>query len=221
MKTHNERWIHGMTALVALGLFSGCSTMSDEDKTKAQSIGVFGAVGSVIGGVIGHQMGDATVGAVVGGVAGATGGALYGDHVVKKKSDYASQEDYLQACIGQAEEMLTLATEYNSTLVTEVANLDAEVTSTMEAYQQKQNQKEDVLAVQTALAEKHKDAAESLAAITEEIKQQRSVLEAEAGNAASGTLKKLEEKIAKLEEQKAELTEHTSRLASIQSRISV
>lgn len=221
MKTTSYRWTNVLTALVAVGLLSGCATMSDEDKTKAQSMGVFGAVGSVVGGVIGHQMGNATMGAVVGGVVGATGGAIYGEHVVQKKSDYATQEDYLNACIGQAEKMLALATEYNGTLVTEVAKLDAEVTSTMEAYNQKQNKKEDVLAVQTTLVAQHKDATESLAAITEEIEQQRSVLEAEAGDAAPEMLKKLEEKIAKLEEQKAELTEHTDRLASIQSRISV
>ena len=207
--------------LLAGCMLSGCATMTDEQTTTAQGAGLGAALGAIAGGIIGHQSGYGVEGALIGGLVGAAAGGVYGDHVAQRKASFASEEDYLNACITQAEEVHRLAAAYNDGLRTEVADLETRSIDMMAAYQGQSEERQQLLAMQQALAQKLEQAQQNLAAVSQEIAVQQQVLETEKSSAGREQIAQLENQIRLLEEQKAELTVHTDRLAAINNRISV
>lgn len=210
-----------VAASLILCMASGCATMSDEQTTTAQAAGMGAALGALAGGIIGHQTGRGIEGALIGSVFGAAAGGMYGQHVSQRKAAFASEEEYLDACIAQAAEVNRLAVAYNQGLREEVAALDSKSAELMAAYEAQTAERTQVVAMQRELAQALEKAQQSLAAITKEISVQQGVVEAERTSAGSEQLAQLENQIRMLEEQKAELADHTDRLAAINNRISV
>ncbi len=210
-----------VTGLLLVCMASGCATMTDDQTTTAQGAGMGAALGAIAGGIIGHQSGRGIEGAVIGGMLGAAAGGAYGQHVAQRKAEFASEEDYLNACIAQAEEVHRLAAAYNEGLRLEVADLESRSTQVLAAYQGQTEERQQLLAMQKELGQKLQTAQQNLAAVSQEVAVQQKVLEAERATAGSEQIAQLENQIRLLEEQKAELTDHTERLAAINNRISV
>jgi uncharacterized protein YcfJ len=221
MQKENSEMKKAVAGIAAIALLTGCASMSDRQQTTAEGAGMGAILGAVAGGIIGHQSGSGMEGALIGGLVGGLAGGAYGNHVANKKEEFASQEEYLDACISQAQETLGLASNYNEQLRTDIANLEREAETLTAAVAAKEAEKKELVAMQKDLGLKLKDAEESLAAIENEIKVQSGGLESEKDEGSAEQLAALEEQIRLLEEQKTELTEHTNRLASINNRISV
>jgi hypothetical protein len=132
-------------SLLAVSIsLTGCSNMSDQDRTKAQG-GVLGAVGGAIvgtglgllaGAAAARQTGDSSyllIGGIAGGVAGATAGGVlgyqYGMKVAEKKAQYANSEDFYLAEIGEIQKNTTAIRSANARLSKSVASLQSRKSS--------------------------------------------------------------------------------------------
>ena len=83
-----------------------------------------GSAGAGGGGAGGSDA--AWIGAAVGAGVGGAAGFAYGSHVAKEKAKYASQEDWLDACIASAEKVNRENRAYNAALEKEIQALSAE-----------------------------------------------------------------------------------------------
>lgn len=108
-------------------LFSSCANTSDGRLTQAQGTGIGAAGGAVLGGLIGAASGNWEQGALIGAAAGGLGGFAYGTHVANQKAKYKSTEEWLDACIAQAETKRKAAAAYNRKLDGRIATLQQRV----------------------------------------------------------------------------------------------
>jgi hypothetical protein len=135
-----------LISIVVLALVaSGCATMSDSTRTKTEGAAVGAGGGALLGALIGGLVGGrdgALLGAAIGAGAGGLTGYAYGAHVAKQKEKYASEEDWLDACVASAEKVNRETMAYNAALETDVANLQAETDRLMLAYAQQKTTKE-------------------------------------------------------------------------------
>jgi len=211
--------------LVMVLALSGCAGMSDSNRTKAEGAGVGAAggagIGALLGQVIGGDTGATLIGAAIGGAVGGLAGFAYGDHVAKEKKKYASQEDWLDACIVSVEKMNAETEEYNRNLATELKTLKKEVASLNSGYEKKKVEK-------SALAQKKKDIDTRLAESNKQLDMARFELEnqemvakesKEGGNTPQSQA--LDKEIAQLKKSIGELEEKTTTLASLSSSMAV
>jgi ElaB/YqjD/DUF883 family membrane-anchored ribosome-binding protein len=221
--TKGDQSMKRVCCLICAGLMlSGCSTTtSDRSVTTAQGAGLGAALGAGLGALIGSASDNAGSGALIGALVGGAGGALYGNHVANKKSEYASQEEYLDACLAQANQVYEAAQAKKEGLQTEIATLNEEATRLMEARAAEAAGQADLLALQGRVNASLSEAQQELQQVTDEILIQRQVVENESGSADSDKLAELDAQIGLLEQQKEELSQQTDRLAAINSRISV
>jgi outer membrane protein OmpA-like peptidoglycan-associated protein len=70
-------------ALVAVVVFSGCSSWNNTEKGAV----IGAASGAVIGGVIGNAAGNTAVGAIIGAAVGGTAGAIIGNYMDKQAAE--------------------------------------------------------------------------------------------------------------------------------------
>lgn len=204
--------------LTGLLLSAGCAT--DRGNTQATGAGFGAVLGATVGAIIGHQSGNAAEGAALGAMVGGVAGFTYGDHVADKKEEYASQEDYLDACIAEAGKVYQDTLAYNQNMQQQIngaseqiAALKAQAGSNQQAQQQLANVKKDLQNKQNASNER-------MAAIQDEIAVQKQVLANESQAGEGQRLNQLQQQIQLLEGQQAELQRQSSQLASLSLRAS-
>jgi len=202
--------------LVAL-LVSGCAT-SDQTRTKAEGAGI----GAAIGGLAGYLIGDEK-GALIGAAAGAGVGFLAGREIAKRKAEYASREDFLDAEITRTAEYNETIRAYNQQNEMELAALEKEAEALREAYETGAEQKSSLLAKQADIKERlaqHKELEEDLVA---ELEVQTEIIEQEGADAPEDDpyIAKLEKEVQELRANIQTLQEDSAQLASIDERLSV
>lgn len=208
-------------ALVAM-LASGCATMDDQDKTRAQGAGIGAVAGALLGAIIGEAVGDDPAsGAIIGGMIGAAGGAVYGDHVARKKAEFASQEDFLDACMVSASNVTAQAVAYNAGLQVELDQMDAAIAQNDAAIAAGTSNREELAALKQHGEAKLAEAGKALESIEIEIAAQKQVLEEEKGNPGGERLARLQQQVEALEAEQARLRASAQRLAAINNRMSV
>jgi len=121
-----------VAALIALAVapLSSCSS-NDATNTKVGGTAIGTGSGALLGAATGLLFGkdkkDRATAAIVGGVAGAAIGAFlghrWGESVVRKKSEYASQEQYIKANIKQLNTRISDAHRTNESLVSQINSL--------------------------------------------------------------------------------------------------
>ncbi|MFO1529834.1 MAG: glycine zipper domain-containing protein [Kiritimatiellia bacterium] len=207
---------------LAAALATGCASMNDQDKTRAQGAG-FGAVaGALLGALIGQAVNDDPAsGAIIGGVIGAAGGAVYGDHVAKKKAEFASQEDFLDACMASASNVTAQAVAYNAGLQQELDQMDATIAQNQAAIAAGTASQTDLAALKQHGEARLAEAGKALEAIEIEIAAQKQVLEEEKGNPGGERLARLQQQVEALEAEHNRLQQSAQRLAAINNRMSV
>ncbi|MGF1657075.1 MAG: hypothetical protein ACFCU3_08870 [Verrucomicrobiales bacterium] len=114
-------------------LLSGCET-SAGTRTRAEGAAAGGLAGAVIGGLVGLAVGGqgsnfATSGAITGAKIGVGSFPKISatDHVARKKHAYARTEDYLNACIQNAQQVNASATGYGNDLRNNMAILEGRI----------------------------------------------------------------------------------------------
>ncbi len=208
--------------MLAIPLINGCGGMSDKNTTRAQGAGMGAVLGAGLGAIIGNQMGDSTKGAVIGGLLGAAAGGVYGNHVANKKAQFASQEQYIDACIAQAAQVQQQTYAYNQQLRQDITGLEQQVQQANQAYKQKQMSRDQMVAMKKDLNNRVQQANQSLERVGQEIQIQNQVLANERQAGGSGShLAKLEQQINALQRQKSELQQQTQRLAALNNSMSV
>ena len=210
----------GLLVLV-VSVMSGCASMSDQQKTTGQAAGVGAMLGALTGGIIGNQSDHAAEGAMIGALAGAAGGALYGNHIANRKAEFASEEEYLDACLAQARQVRDETSQSNELLRSEIEELDQKINETMQASADKESTRDETLALKVELDDKLAKANNNLQAVNDEIRVQQDVVANEGESAGQEQLAHLEETIKELEAQKEELSLYTQQLTDMNSRMSV
>jgi len=156
MNVHNNRLII-LVAAVTL-LVAGCGsnpaqegTSSDQTRTRVEGT----AAGAVIGGLLGYALGGRK-GMAIGAVVGGGTGLIIGNEVAKRKAQYASEEDFLNAEIASAQQFNRSTAQYNNQLRGQIAELQQQ-TNLMESRYRAGTVSRDVLVrqkqvVQTKIA---------------------------------------------------------------------
>jgi len=215
-----KKWISLMLVFVFM---TGCAGMTDQQRTVSEGTGAGAAGGAILGAIVGQLIGKDTKGTLVGAAIGAAvGGGLgtaYGNHVASKKAEYASQEEYLNACIASAQQINEETRQYNASLENEIKGLDREVNSLLSKYKRKKVSKSQLEKEQQKVQAKFSEAQAKLKAAQDEVEIQKQVLASERGKSKAELAESLDKEIALLEKSAKELDQQTQALASINQRV--
>ncbi|MDM8515575.1 YMGG-like glycine zipper-containing protein [Desulfobacterales bacterium HSG16] len=213
-----------VSCILILAFLTGCAGMSDDSRTKAEGAGGGAAVGAAVGALIGQLAGKDTEstlkGAALGAAIGAIAGGAYGNHVANKKSNYAKQEDYLNACVASARQINRETEQYNASLRNEVDTLDAEVNQMIAMYNKKKIKRSAMKKEKVKVQKRLADARKKLKRARDEVAIQKRVYDSEKQTSAR-ELAKLNIEIRRLEKAANELETQTQALADLDSSIRV
>ncbi|MDZ4405009.1 glycine zipper domain-containing protein [Prosthecobacter sp.] len=207
MSTHTTRF----TVAVLLAAMLGSCTNIKNDGTRTRTEGALGGaiLGALAGAAIGSLSGNAGRGALIGLAAGTAGGLAYGNHVAKKKANYASTEQWLDACISQARATNQKARNYNSSLSANITKLRSEIASAKSSGNTRvlQQKKAEIIKLQN-------ESTREMKKVDSEIKLQQEVL----GESSSSGLK---QEVISLKSTRSSMSSNYDRLASLNREIDV
>lgn len=199
-------------------ILSGCITGSDQRRTKAEGT----AVGAAAGGLAGYLIGDGR-GALIGAAAGAGLGYLVGREVAKRKAEYATQEEFLEAEAARTAEYNETMREYNDRSRQELAALEEEVESLRQAYEEGAEEKDTLLARQAEVQKRIQENEELEEELKSELAIQTAIIEEERQSLPEDDphIAALEKEVQELQANIAALGEGSAQLASIDERLSI
>lgn len=214
-------------ALLCLVLVTapGCANIQN-DGTRTTTEGaltgtVVGAgLGAIVGGIVAGGDG-AAIGAAIGGALGGLTGAAVGSHIADKKKEYASREDWLDACIVQARDVNEKTVAYNKQLKADIAALDKQSTKLAASFKRKKVTTDTLLAENKTVQERKKQVDATIAQLESEVvNQKKVVVDARSGqNTREADI--INKEIKRMEKQIAQLRKDAEKLASISTRLSV
>ncbi|MBM9519420.1 hypothetical protein JWG39_06245 [Desulforhopalus vacuolatus] len=206
-------------------LLSSCAGMNDSDTTRAQGAGVGAAGGAaagvLLGQIIGKDSSATLLGAAIGAAMGAGAGYLYGNHVANQKEKFASQEDWLNACIASATRTNQEARAYNNKLAAEITSLQARSRALKRSYKKKIATRGDMLAQKQKVENTLKTAQKNLAKVKYELKEQQTVVQQIKPGESLQQSRILDSRIADLKKAVNNLEKKTATLASLSATMSV
>ena len=197
---------------------TGQTGMEDQTATKVQGT----ALGALIGGAVGALAGD-TKGAIIGALAGAGLGYYAGNEVAKRKAQYASEEDFLDAEIAQANEMNKEMAAYNSKLREKIFSLEAESKRLAVQYKSGKVSRDTLIAKRSVVQERLKKNQEVEKSLKREHEIKVVILTEQKGqrDANDPYIKSLEREVAELQANVEALHQGSTQLASIDERLSL
>lgn len=204
--------------LIVCPLLSGCASMSDQERTKAEGAGV----GAVLGGLLGYAVGDER-GLAIGVAAGAGLGYLLGNEVAKRKQAYASSEEFLDAEITSTQEFNRTTMVYNQKLSKDIETLEKESKNLRGKYDNGAVDKK-VLAAKSADLQKRVDGIKKLEkTIAKELEVQIAILADGKKTRPNDDqyIVRLEKEVNALRKNLDKLHEGSTQLARIDQRLSV
>ncbi len=188
-----------------------CADMSDQDVTKAQGTAIGAGAGAILGQVIGRNTQSTLIGAGIGSLAG----LAYGTHVANKKKNYVNTEDWLDACIVQAESTRKKAAAYNDRLDNQLARLRKEVQMAKVA-----GDKQKLASLNREIRTERATAQKESATFAKEAQINRSAIQ-EAGGRGGSSLKSLRTTTSGIETQVSTINKNEKSLASLQNETDV
>ena len=212
--------------LFAVAMVSGCANIEDDsDRTRAEGAAVGATGGAVIGALIGQAIGGDTgstlAGAAIGAAIGGAGGYAYGDHVAGQKEKYASNEDWLDACIADAKKTNREITAYNQNLAAEVGILRQETDVLKQQYANAADRQTKLQGKKKEVDALLEEANKQLADAKAELEALNSVV-ADANQSGQGDYAQtLDNEIEDLKASIQELEKRTEELASMSASMAV
>ena len=203
---------------------AGCAGTKDSTRTKAEGTAVGAGVGAVAGGILGYIIGGdkgVALGAALGAGIGGAVGYKHGEHVANEKAKYASQEEWLDACIESAENVCYMTEKFNVELTKEIAALELEVNELSHQYEQKYITSSDLAKKKEKIDSKNTEVAEKLEAAKFELENQEAVLASAKESSNPYYATQLETRIDQLKSHIIELESHTEALATLSQRMAV
>ncbi len=199
----------------------GCAAKTDDGtRTVAEGTGAGVVAGAVLGGILAIATGDAkwvAIGAGVGGVIGLGAGV----YVAKKKEEYATQEQWLDACIKEAQSSNKAIASYNAQLRKRLGELNLKSTRLAADYNRQAAKASDMKAMQNAIAEQQKANDTYISNAEKQIARQKGYVRDARAEKKNEQAAIIEEEISRMEVQVAELREESSKLASMSMRVSI
>jgi len=206
-------------------MMNGCTNIKD-DRTRTQTEGTLvgagagAAVGAGIGALAGGGRG-ALIGALIGTVVGGVAGYGVGTHIANKKEEYASQEDWLDACLQDAHQKNEQLKQHNENLRAEIKRLDTQTAALQKSYAAKIATKRELQNENKIIEKKIKENNELLAQTDASISGHQQVLAEAKSSGKTDAVALLEAEIAALERNKKNLQEGNQQLLALSNRISV
>ena len=202
-------------------LSCGCANLQTEQGQGAAGGAAIGAgLGALVGYLVGGEKG-ALLGAGIGAAVGGAGGYAYGNHVAGQKAKYASEEDWLDACVAEAQLANLDLSNYNKGLSKQVTDAEKEIVAL------KKKQK-NAKTRQAKLQEKQAEVTQMLASNNNKL--QRAKKELEAQQYVTGEATKIQKsdhastmngEVENLKANIAELEKRTKALASLSASMAV
>jgi len=207
-----------VAALVICAWLAGCANMSDQSRTKAEGA----AVGAVVGGLVGLAIGKEK-GAAIGALAGAGLGFLVGNEIAKRKKNYASTEEFLDAEIANVQEYNATAVAYNNKLSKEIAALEKESAALRTKYDKGTVDKKTLIAKRDALQKRIDENTKLEETLAKELEVQTGILKQERKERPENDQRigQLEKEVNALQKNLETLREGSTQLAQIDQRLSV
>lgn len=185
---------------------------STEDGRLAQGQGT--AIGAIGGGLLGAAIGGRQ-GAMIGAAIGGASGFAYGTHIANKKAQYKSTEEWLDACITQAETKRKEAVAYNSRLNNQLARLQKEVRTAKAA-----GDKSKLASLKREIRSERAAAEKQATVFKKEAEMQRGAINQANGEGAS-RLKTLRSSTSGIETQVSTMNKNVQRYAALESQTDV
>lgn len=220
-----------VSSVLLVTLLSGCAGImerlqqgnkaGDKDQTVAEGAVQGGVTGALLGALVGYAIDGergAKTGAIIGAGVGLIGGAAYGNHVANQRAKFASEEEYLNACITEADQYNKKLRQYNAALQDEIATLRAQVNQLVDAYNRGKVTKADLQDAKKTVDARHAEAQQALKRTQDEVKIQKEVYQKEQRQSKQ-QLAQLDGQIKQLEQSAAELERQTQELAGISQRM--
>lgn len=219
----------GVCGLLCLSItagVSGCANIqNDATRTKTEGAlvgaGVGGGVGALVGTAIGGNATGALIGGGIGAILGSLTGLAAGNYVADKKAEYASREEWLDACIEEARKSNQAAVEYNAKLSKEIKELDKRCTKLAADFKRQQAKRETLLAEKATIDKQQKAVEAGIKSLEERSAKQKAVAQDARSGKNTTEADIMDAEVKKLETQIAELKKHNQKLASISVRMAV
>ncbi len=215
-----------MACMLSVSLTGGCANIqNDSTRTKTEGTltgaGLGAALGAGLGAIFGGNTKSTLIGAAIGAGVGSLGGYFVGKHIADKKSEYASYEDWLDACIQDTEKLNADMAGYNAQLSKDVAALDKESKALAAKYKKQAASRDQMRAELKKVQALQKDSSDNIANLEKDIVKRREASADAKANGQGKKAKKLDAEIASLSKQINEMKAYNKRLANISVRLSV
>ncbi|MEI6175402.1 MAG: YMGG-like glycine zipper-containing protein [Verrucomicrobiota bacterium] len=199
-------------AIFTLITMSGtqCAGTSDGRLAQGQGTAIGAGAGALIGAALGGRQG-ALIGAAIGGASG----FAYGSHIANKKAQYKSTEEWLDACISQAESKRRDAVAYNRKLDNRLAQLQREVRTASAA-----GDKAKLATLRREISSERSAAQKQAATFSKEAEMQRSAIK-QAGGEGASRLSSLRRSTSGIETQVSIMNKGVERYAALESQTDV
>lgn len=187
-----------------------CAGTSDGRLAQGQGTAIGTGAGALVGAAVGGHK-AALIGAAIGGV----GGFAFGTHIANKKAQYKSTEEWLDACIAQANTKRKEAVTYNRQLNNKLANLEREVRVAKAA-----GDKTKLVALKREIGTDKAAAQKQASAFSKEAEMQQSAVKQAEGKGGS-RLSTLRESANGIDAQVSIMNKGVQRYAALESQTDV
>jgi hypothetical protein len=213
-----------MVVLVCGPVLSCTNIKDDETRTKTEGTLTGAGGGAVLGAIVGALLDGkrgAARGAAIGAGVGGAAGYAYGHHVASQKAQYASREEWLDACLAQAEKTRQTAEESNERLREELALLDKETRALETAYRKKKANRAELREEEQRIRQRVAETEKLIQGAETEIAMQNSVVQEARAGGDDEKAARLEAEVRGLREQVDQLKEQSAQLATMSHRMAV
>lgn len=216
----------GIVLFFVLSLVAGCANIKDDSqRTQAEGATAGAAGGAVFGAILGQVIGGDTgatlLGAAIGGAVGGIGGYAYGDHIAGQKEQYSNQEDWLDACIAEAQKKNRELEDYNQNIVQQIAQLREETEALQARTTEAETRKAKLFEKKERVDQLLAAADTELASAKAELEAQNSVITEVKQEGQSDFTQSLDSEIELLKANIKDLENQTEVLASMSASMSV
>jgi len=214
-----------LIAALACGSLPSCTNIKDDEtRTKTEGTLSGAGVGAVLGAIIGAVLDGgrgAARGAAIGAGVGGVAGYAYGSHVANQKAQYASREEWLDACLVQAEKARQTTAAHNARLREDLARLDKETRALEAAYNEGKVKRANLRAEEQHIKQRISETEKLIQRAEKELALQNSVVQEARTGGNEEKAARLEAEVRGLREQVEQLKEHSAQLATMSHRMAV
>ncbi|MBM9536207.1 YMGG-like glycine zipper-containing protein [Desulfobulbus alkaliphilus] len=222
----NRKIVWTITLISFLALVSGCAGIQDDgDRTRSEGAATGAGIGAVTGAVLGQVFGGDTrstvVGAAIGAALGGAGGYAYGKHVANQKEKYASEEDWLEACIAEAQRTNAAMARYNDELRQQIDGLRRDTEALEHQYADAKTRNVQLKEKKKVVDGLARSADKELTAARSELAVQNAVVSEARSSGQSDYAQSLDNQLETLKDHIRELEKQTEELAAMSAAMAV